>query len=280
MSTKSPILVSIVIPCYNDYLYIEEAFKSAINQTYNNTEVILVDDGSNQKTKNIISTFNDTKLKVITQENRGLSAARNFGIENAKGEFILLHDADDKFDPTFIEKALPYFYDEKCGAVTCWGRKFFEDELLGEFRPKGGSLKNFLFKNSAVGTSLLRKTCWKDIGGYDENMKLGYEDWEFYIRLTQKHTIAVIPEILFFYRQGQNSMRKVALKNHDKSIKQFIYIKHKKLYIEHYEATINHFLDINQNLKSEIAKSRNTIDHKVGRTILSPLRKLKLFWNS
>ena len=81
-------------------------------------------------------------------------------------------------------------------------------------------------------------------------MNLGYEDWEFYIRLSQKYLIAVVPEILFFYRQGQNSMRKIALENHDKSIKQYIYNKHKTLYIANYEATINHFLNTNQKLNT------------------------------
>ena len=275
MSTESSALVSIVIPCYNDYKYIEEAINSAICQTYDNIEIIIVDDGSDEQTKNVLINFSDKVDLIITKTNGGLSSARNLGIKCSRGSFILLLDSDDKFEKTFLEKAIPFLINNKnCGAVTCWGQRFINDKYLSVFKPKGGSINNFLYQNAAIGTSLIRKACWKEIGGYDESMNLGYEDWEFYIRLSQKYLIAVVPEILFFYRQGQNSMRKIALENHDKSIKQYIYNKHKTLYIANYEATIN------QKLKKELTKSKNTIDYKVGRTILKPLRKLKLVLSS
>ena len=100
-------LISIIIPCYNDAKYIEQSVNSALNQTYSNKEVIVVDDGSNVETKQILKKLEPKLIKLITQENKGQSTARNVGINAAKGEYILTLDSDDYFEPTFLEKLFP-----------------------------------------------------------------------------------------------------------------------------------------------------------------------------
>lgn len=269
-------LVSIVIPCYNDFEFVGEAVNSAINQTYKHIEIIIVDDGSNLETKKVLKAFNHQKIKIISQENKGLSAARNKGIKESKGEFVLLLDSDDKFDLSFISKAMKIFEKEaNCGVVTCWGEKFMNSKSLQKFKPTGGVVKNFLFQNSAIGTSIMRKLCWHEIGGYDENMKHGYEDWEFYIRLTKKWKVCVIPEVLFFYRQREDSMRKNAIKNYDKHIKEYILKKHKDLYVLYYDDTVDYFLKEIDNHRLSRLKLLNSLDYRIGNFILKPLRWVK-----
>ncbi|MFD0835490.1 glycosyltransferase family 2 protein [Mariniflexile aquimaris] len=271
-------LVSIIIPCYNQACFIEEALYSVLEQTYTNWECIIVDDGSTDDTKKIAQYWaeKDSRFIYFEKLNGGLSSARNVGISKSKGTFILLLDSDDKYDFSFISKAINILEkDPNCGAVSCWGQKFIKTKRLEIFKPTGGVIEDFLFQNSAIGTSMLRKLCWQEIGGYDEKMKKGYEDWEFYIRLTQKWKVHVIPEVLFFYRQRDDSMRKIAIKNYDKVIKEYIFKKHKDLYVLHYDETIKHFLEEIEINKCSRLKLLNSLDYKIGHFILKPLRWVK-----
>ena len=106
---NKPKLVSIVIPCYNDKEYIEESVNSALNQSYQHFEIIIVDDGSDEKTKKVLSNLHHQKIKLITQVNKGLSAARNVGIAHASGDFILTLDADDFLENSFFLKSPGFF---------------------------------------------------------------------------------------------------------------------------------------------------------------------------
>jgi hypothetical protein len=154
-----------------------------------------------------------------------------------------------------------------------------EDKLFGEFRPTGKSLKDFLFCNAAIGTSLFRKECWEKVGGYDENMKTGYEDWEFYIRVCKLNwNVHIIKEVLFFYRQHEVSMRTIAIENHDLEIKKHIYLKHKELCKENFEDIIFYFLESIEAQKKENLKIQNRIDYRIGTFVLKPFRSIKSFF--
>jgi len=275
------ILVSIVIPYYNDSLFIEEAYKSALNQTYKNTEIIIVNDGSTESESNVLNRFKESKLKVLYQVNKGLSAARNTGIKNSKGQFILLLDSDDKYDKYFIEEAISILLDQKnIGAVSSWGYRFTKNNIKNIFKPTGKTQKDFLFANAAIGTSLIRKECWEKIGGYDENMRDGYEDWEFYIRLTEFWNVQIIEKPLFYYRQKNNSMRLNALRKHDYKIKQYIFKKHKDIYIENYDFLINELLESYTAKKIAEKKLTERIEFKIGAIILKPLKGIKKFFKN
>lgn len=273
-------LLSIVIPCYNDHKFILEALESALNQTYNNKEIIIVNDGSNEVTKKILDKIIHPIVIVFHQKNKGLSGARNSGISKASGTYIMLLDSDDKFDSTYAEKSISILEkDSNVGIVTCWGKRFIGDEILSEFKPIGGNIDNFMFSNSSIGTSMLRKSVWKEVGGYDEQMKKGYEDWEFYIRATQKHTVHVIQEFLFYYRQHPVSMRIDAMNHHDLEIKKYIYNKHKDLYIEYYEKTITYLLSECDRYKKGEMKQQKKLEYKIGLLVLKPFRFLKRILN-
>ena len=272
-------LVTVVIPCYNQAKYLPEALQSIENQTHQSWECIIVNDGSPDETDKVAAEWcaKDSRFNYLYQNNGGLSNARNNGIKQAKGKYILTLDSDDKFEPTFIEKAIKILEsNDEIGVVSSWGIRFMENKQFGEFRPRGKSLDDFLFANAAIGTSLFRKKCWGQVGGYDENMKSGYEDWEFYIRVCKQGWIVhIIEEILFFYRQHTVSMRTVALKNHNIEIRKYIYLKHKELYLSNYENLITFFLTAIEAQKNETLNVRNKIEFKLGIHLLKPFRIIK-----
>lgn len=271
--------VSVIVPCYNHAQFLNEALKSVLEQSYTDWECIIVNDGSVDHTEVVAQEWvaKDARFQYVYKENGGLSSARNTGISKAMGEFILTLDADDKYEATFMEKALRIIlFNNNVGVVSSWAIRFTNNKQFGKLHPKGGKLKDFLFGNAAIGTSLFRKECWEKVGGYDENMKKGYEDWEFYISVSKLGwTVHIIEEVLFFYRQHPISMRTVAMKSHDTEIKKYIYHKHKELYKEYYDTLIENFMYEIDVEKKERAKIYTKIDFRIGAAILKPFRIIK-----
>lgn len=274
--------VSVVIPCYKQAQFLGEAIQSIINQTHQNWECIIVNDGSPDDTENVALTWckQDSRIKYIYQKNGGLSKARNFGIQNTSSDFILTLDADDKYASTFIEKGLKVLNkNKKIGVVSSWLVRFKGSKDICIIKPNGKTIEDFLFQNASNGTSLFRKKCWTIVGGYDEKMRKGYEDWDFYLRVCANGwNVHVIPEILFLYRQHDFSMRLDAYENFDKDIKIYMYLKNKELYLNYYEEMIHYFLKSIEVEKNNNIKIRNIIDFKIGYVLLKPLRIFKLLF--
>ncbi|MDP3945580.1 MAG: glycosyltransferase [Lutibacter sp.] len=269
-------LISIIIPCYNDAQYIEQSVNSALNQTYPNKEVIVVDDGSNAETKAVLKKLQPQITKLITQENKGQSTARNIGIKEAKGEYIMVLDSDDYFEPTFCEKALEVFFKNKdVKIVSCYANRINIDYNTDLFKPYGGELKDFLLNNCALGTSMFNKEDWNTVGGYDESMRKGFEDWEFFIRLLKNGGKAeVIQEPLYNYRKRKETTTAKANKIKYDLLK-YIYLKHQDLFKANYELFIMHLLGRIEREEKEKLKNLNRIEFKIGEAVLQPLRWFK-----
>lgn len=269
-------MVSIIIPCYNDWQYVEQAVASALNQTYAYKEVIVIDDGSNVKTKEILKKIEPKITKLITQENKGQSTARNAGIEVSKGDYILVLDSDDYFEPTFCEKAFAIFKNNSnCKLVSCQANLISENSKISLYKPVGGSIDNFLFSNAALGTSMFRKKDWNNCGRYDETMKKGLEDWEFFIRLLKNGgSTEIIQEPLYNYRKRNNSTTaKANLAKYE--LLNYIYIKHRDLYVLYFEDFISHLLSRIEREEKEKFKNLERIEFKLGYFLLRPLRFIK-----
>lgn len=273
---NSNLLVSIIIPCYNDEQYIEQCVNSALNQTYSNIEVIVVDDGSNRKTKTVLKKLEPNITTLITQNNQGQSTARNVGIRYAKGNYILVLDSDDYFEPTFCEKAISIFLsNDSVKIVTCCANLIYEDGTSTVFEPKGGTIANFLYANDALGTSMFKKTDWSSSGGYDEEMRLGLEDWEFFIRvLMDGGTAAVLQEPLYNYRLRNDSTTSKANKVKYDLLK-YIYMKHAAVFKDNFEVFITHLLNKLEREEREKVKNTERLDFKIGHTVLKPIRWIK-----
>jgi glycosyltransferase involved in cell wall biosynthesis len=270
-----------VVPCYNQAQYLDEALQSLYDQTHANWECIIVNDGSLDHTVEIANKWckKDDRFIYLHKENGGVSSARNLGIENAKGEFIVTLDADDMYGSTFIEKAVAVVLDNSdVGMVSSWGRYFTEVKQLQIFKSSATSIADFLFYNGINrGSLFFRKECWEKAGGYDEDSANGYEDWDFYIGVCKLGwKVHIIEESLFSYRQ-HNASRRTRMNQQYKDNMAYIYIKHQDLYLSHYEDFVNHFLGSIESEKKEYLKIKNKIEFKIGTAILKPFRLVKSF---
>jgi glycosyltransferase involved in cell wall biosynthesis len=225
--------ISVVIPCYNDGTYLPETINKLKEQSYTNFEIIVVNDGStDQVTIDVLNQLSGNGVTVLHKENGRMSSARNHGVNHAKGSIIAALDADDYFDPSFFEKAIKILDSKpEVGVVTS------HIQLFGDFkqvaRPRGGNAFNFLFSSECPACAIVRKSCWDEVGGYDEKMKMGYEDWEFYIRITKEGWLVdVIQEKLLFYRQTAGSTHKNDTIPNRQELINYIIDKHHDWYIE------------------------------------------------
>lgn len=208
-------IVSIVIPCYNQSQWLPDAVNSALNQTVP-CEVIIVNDGSTDNTSEVAKMFD---VKLIEKENGGLSSARNAGIKEAIGEWILTLDADDKISPDFVEKCLKH--NNEYDIIGTGQQEFGESDSKHIFKTNP-TFQDFVQNNQINCCSLFRKKIWEELGGYDEEMKIGYEDYDLWLRATHAgYKVVTIPEYLFFYRKHGVSMVTNAIKNHNQ-IKQYM----------------------------------------------------------
>lgn len=274
-------LISIIIPCYNDASYIKESVDSAINQAYFNKEIIVIDDGSNKTTKEVLKKIEPYINKLITQDNKGQSAARNKGIKEAKGEYILVLDSDDFFEESFCEKSIKLIQkDLSIKIVTSYSNIISEKRKKKYlFKPIGGNISEMLLNNVAMGSCLFKKKDWKESGGYDENMRNGFEDWEFYIRLLKDNgRVEVIKEHLFNYRKRINSTTSKANKiKYD--ILKYIYQKNEDIYINYFNDFISFLLSRIEREEKEKLKMYSKIEYKIGYNVLKPLRFVKRIFN-
>lgn len=211
LSTKQMDKVSIIIPCYNQAHFLPDAINSALAQSYKNIEVIVVNDGSVDNTSEVARKF---KVKLIEQENKGLAAARNAGIKAASGEWILPLDADDKIHAFFISRTIG-----KSDIVATLIETFGAEHRLWKFGRNQPLHSDFLKMNQMAYCCLFKKEIWDNIGGYDEQMRDGYEDWDFWIRATREgYKVHRVMEFLFHYRRGRNALYNHAFENHNKII--------------------------------------------------------------
>lgn len=248
---KEP-LVSVIIPCYNDGAYLSEAVASVRDQTWKETEIIVIDDGSDDpETIQVIQDLPFSRKNVLHTSHIGPAAARNRGIEAASGSYILPLDADDRIEPSYIEKALKILRsDDKIGAVFCHADLFGEVE--GPWELPEYSLKNELLDNCVFVTALFRKSDWQTIGGFCEDFHAGMEDYDFWLSLLESgKEIRQLPEVLFHYRIKKGSRTDLFQENYDDVQNTYaqLYLRHRKLYRENMDT---YCLDLRRNLIDQL----------------------------
>ncbi len=194
-------LVSIIMPCYNDGKYMEEAVASVKAQTYPQWELIIVDDGSDdEETVQIIKRMETEQIKVLHTDHIRPAGARNYGIRHADGTYILPLDADDRIDKTYIEKAVEMIEsDSRIGVVYCEADMF--GERNGKWNLPEYSFQSMLLDNVVFVTALFYRKDWERVGGFNSNMASGMEDYDFWLGILELgKEIRQIPETLFHYR--------------------------------------------------------------------------------
>lgn len=199
-------MISIVIPSYNQEKYLRQAIESALNQTIK-CEVIVIDDGS---TDNSLLIAQEYSVKLISQVNKGLASARNTGIMNATGEYILFLDADDMLMPNCAETLLNTGKEIICPSLKCFGVS--QETIILMDNPR---LEDFRSGNRVGYCGLIKKSILQEIGGYSPRMLHGYEDLHLWMNLLHKgYEIHTYPEPLWMYRTKEQSMWTDAKKHH------------------------------------------------------------------
>jgi glycosyltransferase involved in cell wall biosynthesis len=221
-------LVSIVIPAYNPTALLLEAMASAAAQTHPRIEIILVNDGSDQpESLAILEQAARGGVVYLEQSNQGPSAARNAGFRIAQADYVVPLDADDRLSPTYIATCLSAL--DAGHAFVYTDYRVIGAERYDE-RPGHYNLYRLLDRNYLTYAALLRKQDWERAGGYDEAMRLGYEDWEFWLRLGSQGGFGRhVPQSLFRYRRQGITRSDTALAHHSELV-DYIRQRHPELY--------------------------------------------------
>jgi glycosyltransferase involved in cell wall biosynthesis len=200
-------VVSVVIPVCNAERFLEDTLKSVFAQTYPHIEIIAVDDGSTDRSVDILESYSD-RLVLIKQKYSSAAAARNRGVREARGKWIAFLDADDLWSPDKIQRQL-----DACGrCVWSYTDCIFmggvnDGKKDGDLNKKyQGRVLEMLVHNNFVGTSsvLIQRQAYLDAGGFSESLQF-IEDWELWIRLATAHEIAYLNEPLVRYRVHSSS---------------------------------------------------------------------------
>lgn len=232
--------VEAVVTSYNQGAMLLEAVRSLFCQTLLPAKIILVDDGSTDKKSidildQIVSdTDAPVPLTVIKQENGGVSSARNVGIQHAQAPLVLILDGDDMLEPAYIEQVSRLLREDAAMvAASSWMRTF--GVLAATVCPCGGDIAAFLPRNGCPATHILRRNAWEQCGGYDEAMRTGFEDWDFFLSLLetdQKANIGIVRQPLLRYRTAPDSSN-IKSMNRRLELMRYIMEKHSAAYRAH-----------------------------------------------
>ncbi|MBW4643041.1 MAG: glycosyltransferase [Goleter apudmare HA4340-LM2] len=205
--------VSVIIPAYNAMKYLPETVDSVLFQTFQDFEVLIIDDGSSDNIREWALNLTDERAKLISQKNQGLPGARNTGINHAQGDYIAFVDADDLWEPTKLAKQVKCLDENPTvGLVHTWML------LIDEYgKSTGRVMKSFADGNVwqqllernfiACPSVMVRRCCFANAGLFDQDLR-SIEDWDMWIRIAALYSFAVIKEPLAYYRQLPNSMSK------------------------------------------------------------------------
>ena len=208
--------VSVVIPCYQQSRFLAEAIESALTQTYTPSEIIVIDDGSPDDTATVAAQY--ATVRYVYQQNRGLSAARNAGLNCASGGYVTFLDADDRLLPHALETGASYLDTSPSLAFVAGGHRLISEDGSPLPGPKQGRVvkdcyrqlmhHNFIGCHNSV---MYRRDVLLIVGGFDETLPAG-EDWDTYLRIAQRFPIHCHDEIVAEYRQhSSNITRDVGL---------------------------------------------------------------------
>lgn len=213
-------MISVIIPTFQQAQYIQECIESVLDQSVAPLEIIVVNDGSTDDTLEKLKRF--PSIKVINQTNRGLSSARNTGIMNAKGDWILPLDSDDKLKYNAIERLTELAKSTRADVISPSFETFGLVQVPVILMPSP-KLEDFKEANRIGYCSLIRKLALLEVGGYSPKMDVGYEDYHLTFNLLSRgKKIETTSDVLWYYRRKPNSMIDEAQKpeNHIRLMKQ------------------------------------------------------------
>lgn len=207
-------LVSVIIPNYNYAAYLGQAIDSVLGQSYPSVEVLVVDDGSTDGSEAVLRGYGD-RIRWFRQSRQGVSAARNRGIQESRGDLIAFLDADDLWRPEKLTRQVELLRDPQVGMVFCGLQRIDAAGRLLEISVEGHGgqvLKDIALLRwpgaPGIGsTALIRKACLDRVGGCDPELSTS-ADWDLWRRLACHYELAMVPEPLICYRMHEGSMHR------------------------------------------------------------------------
>lgn len=267
-------LVSIITTCYNDGEYLQECIHSVKNQTYSNIEYIIIDDGSTDKfTLDLLKKLKfDNKIKLISTINQGVCKARNQGVMESNGLFLLALDSDDLISPQFVELSVNEMLMDDNVKLVATNYNFF-GRVNHTVKLEEYSIEKLIGHNLFVVTTMFRRKDFDNVGGFNSNMKEGLEDWDFWLSIMKNGgNVRYIKGVNFFYRiKPKIKSRNIssAIKNHE-ILRRRLWQNHKELYSLNYPNPFE---------MQEYLNVVNSREYRLGKILLCPLRKfLNLFY--
>jgi len=266
--------VSIIITCFNDGEFIEEAIKSVEDSSYTEKEIIIIDDNSKDApTQTKLKTLISAGYQIhLLPHNKGVGNARNHGINLATGKYILPLDADDRIKPDYLSKAIELFENKSnIGVVYCNVKRFgikSSVRIAPEFK-----LSQLLAGNFIASCSLFRKELWEKSSGYDILMP-NYEDWEFWISLAKLNTgFYHINEALFEYRaKATSKISKCLDPSHREKVVSYVVDKHIDLYKNHMPEIVGYLHNIISGLELQLQAQSNYLSQQGADEVLEKLQ--------
>lgn len=215
-------VVSVIIPAYNQAQYLRQAIDSALEQGDISLEVIVIDDGSQDETPEVLKEY-EGKIRVLRKDNQGVARARNSGLEIAKGEFISFLDADDIWLPGHLAKAMKVFEREtEVGLTYCDAKVIDEASRFKKLRcsPRTASLESLVLGNFITTSSVvLRKESLDKCGIFDPAFRYASEDWDLWMRIADKYQLRHTGETLVEYRRhSESAIQKLGFEIRDNSL--------------------------------------------------------------
>ena len=211
MNNNTKPVISVIIPAYNAAKTIQETVMSVLNQSFSNLELIVINDGSQDSTLDVLSSIKDSRLQVFSSENSGVCMARNRGIELASGEFISFLDADDIWTLDKLEAQLTALQkNPQAGVAYSWvdyideyGNFFHQGNYINI---NGSAYEKMLVQNILENGSnpLIRREALTEIGIFDESLTLA-EDWDMWLRLSERYDFVTVPSVQILYRSSSSS---------------------------------------------------------------------------
>ena len=205
--------ISIILPVFNCEKYIKDSVNSILKQSYKDFELIIINDGSNDRTAEIINSFNDRRIKYHFQQNQGLSKSINKGIGLAKYKYIARQDADDISLPLRLEKQIKHMKSNpKCYLLGTWAQIIHQEKLTNRYlihpTSHSGCIYKLLFDCCFTHTSvMIRKSIFEETGLFNEdNNKVPPVDYEMFSRISKISKVENIPEVLVYFRENPSSI--------------------------------------------------------------------------
>jgi glycosyltransferase involved in cell wall biosynthesis len=272
---KNKPLVSVIVPCYNQAKYLAEALDSVLAQSYANWECVIIDDGSTDNSKEIAERYcaKDKRFKYIHQPNKGVSSARNNAIKASSGLYILPLDGDDKIAPHYLEQAINVFQ-KSPDVKLVYGKARLFGKGNGDWNIPPYSFKEMMIENLIYCSAVYRREDFNKTNGYSEEMKAGFEDWDFWLTfLDEEDKVFCLPEVQFYYRVNASSRNPVTDEAVQRELRKKIFEHHKEKYLKYF--SLSDIMSDSIFSQKKLEGVYNSRSYRIGRLLSSPVRFLR-----